>query len=172
MDKYIHKIAGIYSNKSAAIKTRDLLIEQGFNLEQIDILLPSESYDDRKIEPEGNEVLREVVKDGAIGTLVGGGVGALGVAALAAANISLFLASPLLGPLTIIGWGASVGAIAGASVGAGIKEGRFADLVKGALNSGHTVLIVHATTETQTKIARDMIKNSVSDTDTSAIQSV
>jgi len=170
MDKYIHKIAGIYSNRSNAENTRDLLIEHGFQLDQTNILLPAESSEDSKIEPAGDDVLREVVKDGAIGTVVGGGVGALGVAALAAANISLFLASPLLGPLTIIGWGASVGAIAGASVGAGVKEGRFADLVKGALNSGHTVLIVHATTETQTEIAKDMIKSSVSETN--AIQSV
>lgn len=170
MNKYIHKVAGIYSNKSTAENTRALLIERGFQPDQTDILLPTESAGDEKIEPEGNEVLQEVVKDGAIGTVVGGGVGALGVAALAAANISLFLASPLLGPLTIIGWGASVGAIAGASVGAGVKEGRFADLVKGALNSGHMVLIVHATTEAQTEIAKELIKNTVSET--GAIQSV
>lgn len=101
MNKYIHKVAGIYSNKSTAENTRALLIERGFQPDQTDILLPTESAGDEKIEPEGNEVLQEVVKDGAIGTVVGGGVGALGVAALAAANISLFLASPLLGPLTI-----------------------------------------------------------------------
>jgi len=88
----------------------------------------------------------------------------LGVAAMVAANVSLFLASPLLGPLTIIGWGASVGAIAGASAGAGIKEGRFADIVKDAVNSGHTVLIAHAATEAETVIAQEMIRASVSET--------
>lgn len=162
MEKYLHKVAGIYTSQASAEETRKRLIERGFLLEQTNILLPRESFADDKIEPEGNEVLKEVVMDGIIGTAVGGGVGVLGVAAMAAANISLFLASPLLGPLTIIGWGASVGAIAGASAGAGVKEGRFADMVKDAINSGHTVLIVHAATEEQTTLAQNMVKSSLS----------
>lgn len=164
MEKYLHKIAGIYTSQSVAEGTRNHLIERGFLLEQINILLPKESSADNKIEPEGNEVLKEVVRDGIIGTAVGGGVGVLGVAAMVAANVSLFLASPLLGPLTIIGWGASVGAIAGASAGAGVKEGRFADIVKDAVNSGRTVLIAHASTEAETVIAQDAISTTVSET--------
>lgn len=170
MEKYLHKVAGIYTTLAAAEDMRNRLMEQGFLPEQINILLPHESFADDKIEPEGNEVLKEVVKDGMIGTAVGGGLGVLGVAAMVAANVSLFLASPLLGPLTIIGWGASVGAIAGASAGAGLKEGRFADLVKDAINSGHTVLIVHAATKEQTTLAQNMIKTSLSGA--SDIQSV
>lgn len=164
MEKYLHKVAGIYSNPARAENTRNHLVEKGFAIDQINILLPGESSSDNKIEPEGNEVLKEVVKDGLIGTVVGGGVGALGVAAMVAANVSLFLASPLLGPLTIIGWGASAGAIAGASVGAGAKEGRFADIVRDAANSGHTVLIAHTLTDEQTQVAKDIITASVVET--------
>ena len=170
MEKYLHKVAGIYTSQATAERTRNHLVGNGFALDQIDILLPMESSSDNKIEPEGDEVLKEVVKDGLIGTVVGGGVGALGVAAMVAANVTLFLASPLLGPLTIIGWGASAGAIAGASIGAGMKEGRFADIVRDAGNSGHTVLIAHTLTDEQTRIAQDMITASV--TEPSDIQDV
>ncbi|MES2407244.1 MAG: hypothetical protein V4528_07980 [Pseudomonadota bacterium] len=169
MHKYLHKVAGIYSSRTAAEKVRSQLIEQGFDLDQTNILISMDTASDAKIEPEGNEVLSEVVKDGVIGTVVGSGVGALGAVAMAAANISLFLASPLLGPLTLIGWGASVGAIAGASVGTGIKEGRFSDIVKEALNHGNAVLIVHTTTDAQTKLATEIVSNSVAEPD--AIQS-
>lgn len=170
MHKYPHKVAGIYSTRAAAENIRKQLAEQGFQPAQIDLLFSPDPTTDTKIEPEGDDVLSEVVKDGVIGTAVGSGIGALGVAAMAAANISLFLASPLLGPLTIIGWGASVGAIAGASVGTGVKEGHFSDIVKDALNKGHSVLIVHTTTQAQTNIATELISNSVSDTN--AIQSI
>ncbi|MHB1332812.1 MAG: DUF1269 domain-containing protein [Sulfuriferula sp.] len=163
MHKYLHKVAGIYSSRVAAEKVRSQLIEQGFDLDQMNILISMDTASDAKIEPEGNEVLSEVVKDGVIGTAVGSGVGALGVVAMAAANISLFLASPLLGPLTLIGWGASVGAIAGASVGTGVKEGHFSDIVKDALTHGNAVLIVHTTTDAQTKIATDIVSNSVAE---------
>jgi hypothetical protein len=54
-----------------------------------------------------------VIIDGAIGTAVGAGLGALGEAALAAANVSLFVASPIIGTLTMMGWGAALGAIMG-----------------------------------------------------------
>ena len=58
MEKYLHKIAGIYTSQSVAEGTRNHLIERGFLLEQINILLPKESSADNKIEPEGNEVRR------------------------------------------------------------------------------------------------------------------
>ncbi len=107
MHKYPHKVAGIYSNRAAAENIRKQLAEQGFQPEQTDLLFSPDPTTDTKIEPEGDDVLSEVVKDGVIGTAVGSGIGALGVVAMAAANISLFLASPLLGPLTLIGWGAT-----------------------------------------------------------------
>lgn len=164
MKKYLHKVAGIYSSITVAETTRNHLIKHGLSPEQIVILRPGEPSPDDKIEPEGNAVLKEVIKDGVIGTAVGSGIGALGVVGMMAANVSLFLASPLIGPLAIIGWGAGIGAMAGASAGAGVREGRFADIIKTALDSGHCVVIAHAVTEAETAIAQDLLSASVSGT--------
>ena len=56
MNKYIHKIAGIYNNGSNPENTRDLLIEHGFQLDQTNILLPTKSTSDEKIVPMEKEI--------------------------------------------------------------------------------------------------------------------
>ena len=53
--------------------------------------------------------------DVAIGTTVGAGIGGL---AEVAVNVSLFGASPLLAPLVMLGSGASLGGLLGATAGA------------------------------------------------------
>lgn len=165
MNKYLHKVAGIYNTQSIAQTAREELTKRGLAAEQVTLMQPGESSADDKIEPEGGAVLKEVVKDGVIGGAVGGGVGALGVVGMMAANVSLFLASPVIGPLAILGWGAGIGAMAGAAAGAGMKEGRFADIVKTALNNGHFVLIAHTLTEGETKIAQEVLSATVSKTE-------
>lgn len=88
--------------------------------------------------------------------------GALGEVALAVANVSLFLASPVIGTLTMIGWGAAAGGVLGGLIGAGNKsKENFADLVRDAVNHGYTVLIVYARTEAQTLLAQAIIGESV-----------
>lgn len=59
--------------------------------------------------PQSKSVLKDVLVDGAIGTAVGTGGGALAQLALVAANVSLFVASPLLAPLSMPGCAASLG---------------------------------------------------------------
>jgi len=61
--------------------------------------------------------------DAAIGTAVGSGLGVLAEVPLVAANVSLFVASPLLAPLVMLGWGASIGGTVGAIVGARRRTG-------------------------------------------------
>ncbi|HRH14125.1 MAG TPA: hypothetical protein PK225_07210 [Azonexus sp.] len=51
--------------------------------------------------------------DGAVGTAVGAGIGALAQLALVAGSVSLFVASPLV----MLGWGARLGAFVGAEAG-------------------------------------------------------
>ena len=56
-------------------------------------------------------MLTNMLVDGAIGTAVGTavgtGIGALAQLALVAANVTLFIASPLVAPLVMLGWGAT-----------------------------------------------------------------
>ena len=65
---------------------------------------------------------------------------------------------------SFIGWGASLGAMAGATYGAkngSQKEGWLSDLVKDAITNGQVVLVAQTNTEQETEIAREAIQTSV-----------
>jgi len=69
----------------------------------------------------------------------------------------LFLASPVLGALYLVGWGASLGGLAGVVVGAERSKGDVSSLVKDALANGQVVLVVHARTEAETAMAQQIV---------------
>ena len=106
-------------------------------------------------------MLTNVLVDGAVGTAVGTGIGALAQLAIVAANVSLFVASSLIAPLVMLGWGASLGSFVGAAAGAGKdvepKNGWLSDLVRDAIANGQVVLVVETRTAEETTIAREII---------------
>lgn len=164
MSQYRHHVSGIFSNKIEAEAALHMLLERGVPNKQLQIYESNASLPVATQQAQSNEVLKDMVVDGAIGTAVGTGIGALAQVALIAANVSLFIASPLIAPLALLGWGASLGAMAGATYGAKVgseKEGWLSDLVKDAISSGQVVLIAETSTEQETNIAREVIQSSV-----------
>lgn len=173
MDVYRHHVSGFFAHREDAESASSRLAEQGIPREQLQI------FDDAATAPpapsplaESNGVLKDVLVDGAIGAAVGTGIGVLTEVALLAVNVSLFVASPLIAPLVLLGWGASLGGFVGASAGASIgdspndakhKDGSFADLVGDAISKGQVVLVVETRTEAQTVIAQDIIRTAVGD---------
>lgn len=132
MNDYRHHVCGFFANRADAERVLSLLLGRGLPRERL-YLLDAEAV---KAVPEpkedSNAVLKDVLVYGAIGTAVGTGLGALAQVALVAGSTTLFIASPLLAPLAMMGWGASIGAIVGAGVGAtaggGDKVGPLGDL--------------------------------------------
>ncbi len=165
MDQYRHHVSGIFANRVEAGSTLDKLVEQGLPRERLQIFESGSALPAATQQAKSNEVLKDMVVDGAIGTAVGTGIGALAEVALIAANVSLFVASPLIAPLALLGWGASLGGMAGATVGAKIssekKEGWFSDLIKDAISNGQVVLVAETRTNQETEIARKIIQTSV-----------
>jgi hypothetical protein len=162
MVDYLHRVYGLYTSRIEAELVCSQLLQQGFKPEQLELI--DQGNAGKEITPDSDEVRNEVVIDGAIGTAAGAGAGALGQAAIAATNASLFIASPVLGTLTMIGWGAAVGGLVGAAVGAGNADTkRFSDIVQDAVKSGHAALIVYAATEPQTTLAQAVIAESLLD---------
>lgn len=161
MDDYRHHVSGFFPHRDKADRTLAQLVERGLPAAQLEI------FDGKTDTPQtqSNEVLKNVVVDGVIGTAVGGGLGGLATIGLVAANVSLFIASPLIAPLTMLGWGASLGGFIGATVGASSKavekEGHFADLILDAIKSGDVVLVADTRTPEQTAIAREVISAAV-----------
>lgn len=164
MDDYRHHVSGFFAHRDQAELALSRLVEQGLPRERLQLFeksdLPSPGSAPAR-EAGSKEVLKDVLVDGAIGTAVGTGVGALAQLALVAANVSLFVASPLIAPLAMLGWGATLGGFIGAAAGAGTKEKTFSALVRDAISSGHFVLVAATRTEQETASAREVIQTLV-----------
>lgn len=161
MENYLHRVLGLYATRAAAESVFDELVKCGVPAEKVRILEPGRGGGNQEAKADSDDVLKEVLREGAIGTAVGTVAGAAGTIALAAANISLFIASPVLGALSMLGWGASLGGLVGAVAGAERSKGDVSDLVKDALASGHVVLVAHTATEEQTTHAQQIIGESM-----------
>lgn len=160
-----HFISGFFANKEEAERTLAVLIERKFPSERVSIFKTESEAALSKTEEKSNEVLKDILVDGAIGAGVGTGIGALVQVALVATNVTLFIASPLIAPLALLGWGASLGALAGTTIGSKVaaddKGGKFSDMIRDAISSGQVVLVAETTTEAETKLATEVIEAAV-----------
>jgi len=167
MHEHRHFVSGFFSHHDDAESTLSMLVEQGLPRKRMNIYSASTSSspakDAKEVKSDG--VLQDILVDGAIGSAVGTGIGALSSVALAAASVTLFVASPVVAPLMLLGWGASIGgligAAAGATAGEGNKKGWLSDLVGDAIANGHTVLVVETLNEQEMTIARRVMQASV-----------
>lgn len=165
MDEYRHHVSGFFAHRPEAEGALARLVERGVPRDQLQLLDADSGPAISEPQGESNEVLTNVLVDGAVGTAVGTGIGALAQLALVAANVSLFVASPLVAPLVMLGWGASLGAFVGAAAGANTdiehKEGWLSDLVRDAIANGQVVLVAQTRTPDETAIAREIIEAAV-----------
>jgi len=174
-----HTVSAIYPSRAEADGVRQHLIERGFAESAVRIIGDaSESPLWADADETGrDEVLRDVLVDGAIGTAVGTGVGVIGTVAIAAAGITLFVASPVVAPLAMLGWFAGLGGVIGAAVGANRKEGsdaregKFSELVMDAIEEGNTALVVRTYGEAERELAKRIITDSLQGTDQIPVQS-
>lgn len=168
MDEQSHIVSGIYTSRAEADDVRNRLVERGIPLAQMHIVEHTQS-DGNSAMAEDNQALKDVLIDGSVGAVVGTFIGALGQVALVAANVTLFVASPVVAPLFMLGWGAFIGGLVGASVGAEKpeekKEGTLSDLVLDAIRSGHVVLITHTSTAAEAALVREIVGDSVAQQD-------
>lgn len=170
-----HHVSGFFASRVDAEGARDKLVERGLPAGQLQIYASDSPPAEPAPASDSQAVLKDVVVDGAVGTAVGTGLGALAQVALVAGNVSLFIASPLLAPLAMMGWGAGIGAVVGAAVGAtsgdkkedvkgdDAKDGWLANLVADAIASGQFVLVAQTRDERETVAAREVIQAAVGD---------
>ncbi len=165
MNEYRHHVSGFFAHRDEAERALSEIAEQGLPRERMQIYTANSTSFSPAQEAKSDGVLQDVLVDGAIGTAVGTGIGALGSVALAATSVTLFIASPLIAPLMLIGWGASIGGLIGAATGAtaapGKREGWLSDLIGDAIASGQVVLVAETRNEQETANAREVIKDSV-----------
>jgi hypothetical protein len=165
MEQYLHRMVGFYPTRAIIESARDAMLALGFAPQQLRIIAPGSGAagaDGADGAADSDDVLDDLLRDGAIGTAVGAAAGAGVTVALAAANITLFIANPVLGALYLLGWGASLGGLVGAAVGAERSQGDVPSLIKDAMAVGQFVLVAHAKTEAQTVEAQRNLGNAMS----------
>ena len=175
MNQTSHHVSGFFAVCDEARATRDELVVRGLPPAQLRIYETDEVPSAPMPKGDSNAVLKDVLGDGAIGTAVGTGLGALAEVALVAANVTLFIASPLIAPLAMLGWGAAIGGVVGATAGAtadpraagasgdDMKDSWLSDMVRDAVSQGQIVLVAETRTAQETAIAREVIGASVGD---------
>lgn len=175
MNDYRHHVSGFFANRGDADTAVSRLVERGLPRDQLHVFDTDAPAPVPAPKDDSNAVLKDAIVDGAKGAVIGTGIGAIGQVALVAANVSLFIASPLIAPLAMLGWGASLGGLIGAAAGAARspapaeaqKEGWLSDLVRDAIASGQTVLVVETRSQEETATAQGVIQAAVGDfTDT------
>jgi hypothetical protein len=152
---------GFFSRHEDAQDALATLVERRLPREQLRIYSHDSVASALEAEASSDRALKDILIDGAVGTAVGTGVGVLAELALVAANVSLFVASPLLAPLVMLGWGAGLGGTVGAMVGVGNKDRSLSSLIRDAVSSGQTVLAARTRTEDETSIAQQVVRDAV-----------
>lgn len=165
MRAYTHHVSGFFARRQEAEDAVVRLVECGLPRDRFSIFEADTNLPSAPPPTVSDTVLKDVLVNSAIGTAVGTGVGALAEVTLAVASVSLFIASPLVAPLVMLGWGASLGMFVGAGIGAfhdGKKrEGPLSDLIGDAIAHNQVVLVAITRSEKETATAQDIIRNSV-----------
>jgi hypothetical protein len=164
MPPYQHRVSGFFVKREEAEIARSALLHRGIPEQQLALYANDHADLKPPVAADSNDTLKEILTDSAIGTAVGTAVGAVGEIALVAASVTLFVASPLIAPLAMLGWGASLGAVVGAVAGANhiSKDGgKLSDLVADAIQNGQVVLVATTQSEQQTGTAIEVIQAAV-----------
>lgn len=163
MENYRHYVSGFFAHRDQAERVVSELLAVGLPLIRVHLFDKDSMPPAHEPTESSDAVLKDIIVDGVIGTVVGTGVGALLTVGMVAANVTLFVASPLIGPLVILGWGASIGGLVGASVGAAEKIKPLSDLIHDAIISGSQVVVVETLSTEETEMAGKIFKKAVGD---------
>ncbi|MFZ3183820.1 MAG: hypothetical protein WA173_06730 [Pseudomonas sp.] len=140
MDAYRHHVAGFFPHRDNAESTLATLLEHGIPAAQLLIFVDTGQ-----------------VPFGAMGTAADNALGDLATVGLATAEVSVFIARPLLAPLMLLGGGASLGFMGAAAD----HQGRFAELIRTAIKAGDVVLVAETFSAKQTTITRELMDAAV-----------
>ncbi len=160
---YPNKIAAVYPDGPAAEAAAMAL--EAADLDNVSVLrlAPGDSLVDRTIEPETGAIRNTVIRDTISGGTAGTAAGAATAGALAVTAPALFVSAPVVAPLVILGYGALIGATAGAVRGLRLRETVLAGVVRDALEAGYYVIVVHAANAEAQRRAQAVVDDTVTE---------
>ncbi|MFP3873567.1 MAG: hypothetical protein ACLFQT_01440 [Thiohalophilus sp.] len=163
MRQYPHKLAGIFPDTTSLDRAEQLFREAGFPGDQVNRIHSGETLreQEQKIESESGGVRNEFIRDISMGTGIGGVGGALGAAGIGLGLPALYVSAPVVAPLMVIGYAATIGGLAGAVHGLHVKEDVLTSVVEDALHNGYPVLMVHTSDKSETEKAHELMQSTM-----------
>ncbi|MDT8992622.1 hypothetical protein RQP54_17250 [Curvibacter sp. APW13] len=163
MTAYTHQVSGFFIKRNEAQLALSKLNARGIPKGRLSIYDNVAQANQHSPFSDSKAMLKALLYNGAIGAAVGTALGVLAEIGLVIANFSLFVASPILAPLAMLGWGASLGGVVGAAIGSkGTTESnaKLTELFHNALMNGQVILVATTLNEAETANAKAVIKES------------
>jgi hypothetical protein len=105
-----------------------------------------------------DSTVQDVTRDAMLGGVIGGALGAGTIGAVAALAPMVFAATPLLGPLMVLGYGAAIGSTAGAVAALRLEPSEFSQLLDDAQRHGYSAVLVRIKSRQEQEIAERIFR--------------
>lgn len=156
MADHANLIAGLYPNPEAAHLGLSRLAGAGFRPEHLMLETGrSQPAEDGLLD---DSTVRGVTRDALLGGVIGGALGAGAIGAVAALAPTVFAATPLLGPLMALGYGAAIGSTAGAVTALRLDPSEFSQLLDDAQRHGYSAVLVRIKSKQEQEIAERIFR--------------
>jgi|SRR5690625_3141288 len=156
MANHTNLIAGLYQNVEQAQQGLKRFEEAGFRPEHLILETGNrEPANDSLLE---DPTVQDVTHDAVLGGVIGGALGAGAIGAVALIAPMVFAATPVLGPLMALGYGAAIGSTAGAVAALRLEPDEFSILLDNALQHGYCAVLVRIKSKQEQTIAEDIFR--------------
>lgn len=161
MTPYQHWLTGFFVKQEEAQAACAELIHRGIPAQQLRLYLNDPEDQTPTTSGDSQQVLTNFLVDRDMSASSGWAGGAEGDIPLGGTQVTLFVASPLIAPLAMLGWCPSLSAAVSGAIRFNKKDGRLAELVSDAIQSGQAALMVSTCSEAQTSVAIEVIQSAV-----------
>ena len=156
MEGYRHHVSAFFARHEEADAALRRLVSRGLPRERLHIFAPRRgSSAVTTSSSETDESL--MVSGGAIRI----GMGALAEVGLVMANVSLFIATPVVAALTALGWGATLAGLSEGTPQSINRESWFSELIRDTISAGQVVLVADTWTPYETEMAQHVLQSAV-----------
>jgi hypothetical protein len=153
MNTFPQRVSGLFETRGGAEVARERLMRSGLLPVQLTMIQPGRNGVSCA-NPAHDDRIQQVLRNGAIGGMIGTAIGTAVVFLLAITDAALMVADPVLATLIMICWSAALGGCIGAVSGARNRKGDISDLLNVPLTVDQIVLVAHTANRSQTTSAQ------------------
>lgn len=156
MADHANLMAGLYPDPHSAQQALKRFEEADFRPEHLMLEAGRRApVDDEQLD---DPTVRDVTRDALLGGVVGGALGAGAIGAVGVLAPMVFAATPVLGPLMALGYGAAIGSTAGAVAALRLEPSEFSKLLDDAQRHGYSAVLVRIKSKREQEVAEQIFR--------------